>query len=706
MLFSLVVGALAADSNAKLNPLGQVLELMDELSAKIIAEGEAEAAAYHEFFEWCDSAVQNAGFEIKEAQSKKEKLEAAISMATSDAEASSAKIEDLAGSISSNEADLKSATEIRAKEQSDFVANENELMEAISTLGRAINILEREMAKNPAAFAQVDTSSLDSVLKSLSAVVDAASFSNDDRQKLLALVQSQQGSSADDEEFGAPAAAAYKSHSSNIVDVLEDLKEKAEEQLATLRKEESNAQHNYDMLKQSLEAQTAADTKNLNDEKAAKSASEEARSTAVGDLDKTLKDLADAEKSKATAGASCMQTAADHEATVKAREEELKVIAEAKKILMESSSGAVEQTYSLIQLGKSETHSLLQTRTDLATAEVITLVKRLAQQQHSSALAQLASRIAAIMHYGAEAGEDPFTKVKSLISDMIVKLENEAHSEATEKAYCDEQLAKTEAKKGELEDDIAKLTAKLDQSASRSAELKEEVKELESELAILTKQQAEMDKIRGDNHAAYVKAKAELEVGLAGVRKALGLLREYYGSSAAAMLQATAGLGAMMRQPAMPEQHVKATGAGTGIIGILEVVESDFAKNLASEETEEADAASEYEKTTQENKISKTLKDQDIKYKTQEYTELDKSIADLTSDRESADSELAAVMQYYAQIRDRCIAKPETYEDRQKRREAEIAGLKEALNILENETALMQRGKHARLHHFLAMTQQ
>merc|ERR1712110_1042369 len=128
-------------------------------------------------------------------------------------------------------------------------------------------------------------------------------------------------------------------------------------------------------------------------------------------------------------------------------------------------------------------------------------------------------------------------------------------------------------------------------------------------------------------------------------------------------------------------------------IGILEVCESDFAKNLAREETTESDEAAEYDKTTQENKITKTLKDQDVKYKTQEFTGLDKSIAELTADRESTDAELSAVLEYYAKIKERCIAKPETYEERQRRRAAEIKGLKEALAILNDETALVQRRK-------------
>jgi len=112
------------------------------------------------------------------------------------------------------------------------------------------------------------------------------------------------------------------------------------------------------------------------------------------------------------------------------------------------------------------------------------------------------------------------------------------------------------------------------------------------------------------------------------------------------------------------------------------------------EEAEEADAQSTYEKVTQENKITKTAKEQDVKYKTQESKSLDKTASEYSSDREGANTELTAVLDYYAKIKDRCIAKPETYEERQRRRSAEIAGLKEALAVLKEETAFVQRKRH------------
>merc|ERR1719396_195962 len=117
------------------------------------------------------------------------------------------------------------------------------------------------------------------------------------------------------------------------------------------------------------------------------------------------------------------------------------------------------------------------------------------------------------------------------------------------------------------------------------------------------------------------------------------ILRKYYQGDSAAMLQS--------QQPAKPVFHSKAAGAGGSIIDILEVVESDFAKNLAEEEATEADALSSYDARTQEIKVSVATKSQDVKYKVQEF----------------------------------CIAKPESYEERKARREAEINGLKEALAI-------------------------
>merc|ERR1719183_838955 len=316
---ALIAMADAGQAEVQSNPLGTVFELMAALEAKIIKEGEAEAKAFKEFFEWCDEASKNINYDIETGKTKQEKLTAKIAELSSDISVAESKIEELAGAIATSEGELKDATAIRDKEAAEFAIAEKELVDTVDTLDRAISIISTEMSKNPAALAQIDTSSMTSLVQSLSAVVDAAGFSSSDRQKLVALVQAKQNSEEDD--VGEPAAAVYKTHSGGILEVLEDLKDKAEAELAEARKEESTAKHNFEMMKQSLEDQMAFDTKTMDEEKTAKAEAEESKATAEGDLTSTVKALKESEEALETANSDCMQTAADHEATVAARKE-------------------------------------------------------------------------------------------------------------------------------------------------------------------------------------------------------------------------------------------------------------------------------------------------------------------------------------------------------------------------------------------------
>merc|ERR1719428_2372006 len=101
---------------------------------------------------------------------------------------------------------------------------------------------------------------------------------------------------------------------------------------------------------------------------------------------------------------------------------------------------------------------------------------------------------------------------------------------------------------------------------------------------------------------------------------------------------------------------------------MLEVVESDFSKNLAAAIAENENEAVQYEKSSMENRVSKAMKEQDVKYKTKEHTGLDKAINEYTSDLEGTQTELDAVLSYTKTLRAQCELKPESYEERKKRR--------------------------------------
>merc|ERR1711870_125116 len=126
-------------------------------------------------------------------------------------------------------------------------------------------------------------------------------------------------------------------------------------------------------------------------------------------------------------------------------------------------------------------------------------------------------------------------------------------------------------KKDDKNAEIKKLTTKIDSMTARSSQLKGEVAALEKALAELAAAQAEMDKLRSEEKAAFAAAKKDLEQGIDGVKIALKVLRDYYAKD--------------------DKAHSAAEGAGTGIIGLLEVIESDFTKTLAQIiSTEEAAA--------------------------------------------------------------------------------------------------------------------
>merc|ERR1719188_2663883 len=245
--------------------------------------------------------------------------------------------------------------------------------------------------------------------------------------------------------------------------------------------------------------------------------------------------------------------------------------------------------------------------------------------------------MASAVRLSAASGEDPFVKVKGLLTDMISKLEAEAGSDAKQDAYCKEEMADSNAKKDDKTALIEKLSTKISQMSAQSTSLKDSVATLQQELADLAATQSHMDKIRSEESALFATAKKELTEGIEGVGIALKTLREYYAQS---------------------KDHEANDGAAGGIVGMLEVIEADFTKGLAEAESAESSALQEYE---------------------------------ATADRATTQSELDAVQEYLTKLEGMCVAKPETYADRADRRASEIAGLKQALSILDGEASLLQR---------------
>jgi len=676
-----VLALFLAVGAVNVSPIEKTMQLLDGLIAKITKEGEEEHKLFEDFTAMCHDDSMDLGFQIETGKKDVARAKATIADEEAKIGGAEAKIEELSTSIATSTKDLESATAIRAKENEDFQKLEKELMEAVSMLERAYGIIEREMAKTGFIQGKAGQEAMSKVMDALEAVIVSAGVNSADKVKVQALLQATQGSSDSDLELqpgGAPDPAAYKSKSGGILSVLEDMLEKAKAELASAQKAEMNSAFDFKMLKQKLEDAIAFGEKTLAETKKAKAAAEEAKAVAEGELETASKNLADDETHLKDLQQECMTAAEEDTESKTSRAEELEALGTAKKILEEKTGAAADRAYSFIQIG---TVSKAGTKTKEVKQHVLDLLQSLAQKNNDKQLSLLAQRIQS----AAMLGEDPFAKIKGLISEMIEKLEAEAAKEAAHKAFCDKEMSETKAKKEDKETELDDLSTKIDKATSKIAKLKEEVATLSKELGEIAAAQKKATEMRQEQAAAWAAAKADYEQGLEGVGMALQVLRDYYAEKDEAFIQGNKDAFLQGKMGLGESKHSKATGASTGIIGMLEVVESDFSKLLSEGNAAEAMAVEEYEKLTQDNEIATTEKETAVKYKTKDSKETEAMLAGLKEDKEVASKEYDAIMDYWEKLQPMCIAKPEPYAERKKRREAEIAGLKEALTILEEE---------------------
>lgn len=658
---SLLLGSVVICWSSNANPVGQVLDLLQKLHDTVVADGEKEQKQYEAFAEWCEDQGKERQFQIKTGKSQVEDLSATIAKASADIDAINSRIADVSQSIAANEADLKAATKIRGSEHDTFKKEERELVDTVDTLRRARQLLGRQLQGRGGSFAQVPQAIKD-LTSSLKVILDAALFSTQDTKQLRAFLQAAEGEDGVD----APAVQAYQSHSAGILDTLADMQEKAEGMLAEARKTEVNARHAFELLRQSLKDELSVQNDGLSSDKRQLAGASQVKATAEGDLAATSKDLGEDETYLKDLAQDCQQRAVDSEASAKSRAEEIQALEEAKRIIAEATGGASTRQYrEFLQVA---------TRNDVTYEKVEAAISGLGKKDNNFALTQLAGQIRSAVSMSA----DPFSKVKNLIKGMITRLLVQAQEESSHKAFCDKETADNEAKRNKLQRTTNKLSTRIEKATAAVARLKEEIAELHQALHNIANSQKEMDSMRAKEHDEFLKAKADFEQGLHGIRRALQVLREYYQNQ-----------GAFIQQPVVGV-HSQARDSATGIVSMLEVVESDFARSLAEGEAAEDDAKSVYEKTTQENRVSTATKRSSAEGKQQEASRLELNINDSAGDRQGVQQELAAVLEYLEKLRPQCTTEPESYEDRKARREHEIEGLKDALDILENETAFSQ----------------
>merc|ERR1719359_2146819 len=223
---------------------------------------------------------------------------------------------------------------------------------------------------------------------------------------------------------------------------------------------------------------------------------------------------------------------------------------------------------------------------------------------------------------------------------------------------------------------LDKLTSRIDQAAAGKAELEGAIKELESEVAEIDASQSEATRMRTSENAEYQKASKDFKDSAEATERAIVVLKEYYEGTA--LVQINTG----KRQPAFGSAK---SDAGSSIISILEMAAEDFTATYTEIETQELEKAKAYAKMSDENKVSKAQKLADAKAKASEVKSLTVTLENGGADKGMVTKELDAVLSYIDKLKPQCETKAMSYEEKKARREAEIEGLKEALQILDGQ---------------------
>merc|ERR1719428_2760320 len=420
-----------------------------------------------------------------------------------------------------------------------------------------------------------------------------------------------------------------------------------------------NKQQAHDQMVSSLSSEIKMQTDSSNMKTAQKKKAEEDAAKAKGDLADTEASLAEDEKYLSDLKVMCEQKKDEFAIRSKLRAEELEALDEAIEIITSKVSGVMP---SFVQTGMS---SLVQLRSSAQQPTQRKAAAFLAEQGaklHSNLLAAIAVR----------ANSDPFVKVRKMINDMVKKLMEEANEEADHKAFCDAEMSTNKQIRDMKTTAIAELKATIEELTSDAQKLASEIVDLSEQIKAIDAAVAEAQSDRFDEKAKNTKTIEDANSAKVAVESALTVLKEFYEKAA---------------DPETFDKPFTGTGdAGGGVIGMMEVIISDF-ERLETETSEaEFTAQKEYDAFAADSAEDKAVKEADSKNKASSLQRAKSDLATAQKDLRITQEELDAAMAYYEKLKPSCVEEVMSYAERVAQRKAEISSLQEALEILSGES--------------------
>jgi len=669
LLLALVAAAGAVSANAaEVTPVQKVIQLMTGMLAKGQADMAEEAKIYKEYSDWVHDQDRDTKLEIGDLKSKIEKLEAIEQKAEADMDAFAAELSDLNVALGGFESELSAATAERAEEKAAFDANEKDLGESVDALDRAIGVMKSRQYNVD----QPGESLLQVAKRELPAKVGA---------ELMAFVQMQQPQGKQ---------YAYEFQGGGIVDLLKKLKKTFAKELYDAQTAESNGAHNFQLMKMNLEDEIKNAKSTISDRQQKKSQAEATAADAKRQLVDSNADLAASEKYLSDMHTTFTLKSGAFEQNQTVRTEELKALSTAVDIISGGSVSGSADKYlpALVQEApkKAKATSFLQIRQKtLSKARAMDVMHQVSQMlQERNAEFGNKSKFLSLAAFKIMSGatsasgtKGPFDKIIGMIEDMLARLGEEAAAEAEHKKFCDAELKDNKLTREAKTSEVDSMTAQSNEYKSTIAQLADEVAKLDAAEAALNKAMAEATEQRNAEKAKATETVADAKAAQEALTQALGVLREFYSSQ-----------GALMQTEQVPEMKAYAgqQAAKGGVVGMLEVIQSDFARLEADTSATETQAQMEYDQFMEDATADAKAKHQDSFDKSLYKDQTEHKLHMLSKDLKDTRAELDAAQDYHMQLKGACVVQKVSYEERVRMREEEISSLREALEILEGES--------------------
>merc|ERR1719506_1023817 len=564
---------------AAVTPVQKVITMMEEMSAKGKAEKEAEVVVYQEYMKWCDKTTFQKSVAIRDGKLAVEQGTAAAGKAKADAEAAADKIVEFNANIKAWALQKAESTKEREIEHADYETEHTEFTENIDAMTDAMAVIAASTQPVGALLQGDANSDLAGAWERLTQKLPA-----NDRQELMSFLQ-----------VDAPQAASNAFESSDptggVQDAVGKLKERIEGKRADLEKEETETKFAFETLIGQLDLNTEQAQNEIEEKTQSKAQRLADFESYTQEVETTSATLKMDEKYFADLEAQCTTKSEEFGARQKMREEELEAIAKAIDVMSGStvSGAADEHLPSFIQTRKSFAllRAIASSERSAAVHRAIIFLQGRAKKAESRILANLAAKV-------SESG--PFDKVVEMIKDLIQKLSTEAAEEADQKSWCDSELKSNKETRDAKTEEFNRLTARSDMLHAQIAQLTSQMEDLSDQISSLNLALKDATEDRAEEKASNDKAIADAKATIPAVRSALKVLKDFYAkaSTATALVQQPSPAGDA--PGSWDTAYTGMGGSSKGVLGMLEVILSDFVRLEQETSSSETEAQSAFDK--------------------------------------------------------------------------------------------------------------